>query len=425
MNTPPLLCVPGLLALAALAAFPSQARAQVFISHANPLSSGTTAVSEYSSTGTLLDPTFTTDGDEDVAVSGSFLYTLDQDGTIGKYTLAGTPVATTLATASSGTYGFAIAGPDIFVSNLNLGTVEEYTTSGATVTKTLITGLTNVYDIDVSGSDLFVENSGVISEYTTSGVLVNANLITGILGSVVVVDGTNLYVDDAGGISKYTTSGGLVKADFISVPFVAGDLAVDGSDLLVGNGSTGTIAEYTLSGTLVNPSFASGLDLDTGIAVVSNVPDGPWNAAPLFGAAALALALVRRRRGRLRRRPPYSGLPALGRPLGQPDPEFADLGRGAQGEKLVARLEDLVGARIKDPRRVALDPGDLHPVVLGGRDVARVRPAAALQSGTVSDSIRTSSNRESVSRWPETVARKRWPAWTCSIVPTRRTLSRG
>lgn len=174
----------GLLALAALALLQTRTHAQVFISHG--------VVSEYSPSGTLLNATFTSDGDEDVAVSGSFLYTLDSGGNIGKYTLSGTPVASTLATASAGSYGFAISGSDIFVSNLDLGTVEEYTTSGTTVTKTLISGLSGVYDIDVSGSDLFVENNNVISEYTTSGTLVNADLITGIVGSVVVVSGSDL-----------------------------------------------------------------------------------------------------------------------------------------------------------------------------------------------------------------------------------------
>jgi hypothetical protein len=295
MKIPALRCTRGLLALAALAALQTPTHAQVFISHSNPLVAGTAAVSEYSPSGTLLDATFAPDGDEDVAVSGSFLYTLDSAGNIGKYTLSGATVASTLATASSGTYGFAVSGSDIFVSNLALNTVEEYTTSGATVTQTLITGLSGVLDIDVSGSDLFVENSGVISEYTTSGALLDADLITGIVGSEVVVNGSDLYVDDVGGISEYTTSGALVKADFIPGPFIAGDLAVDGSDILVGNGTTGTVAEYTLSGALVNPSFATGLGLDTGIAVVSTVPEGPWNSLPYLGAAAFALLLVRRR----------------------------------------------------------------------------------------------------------------------------------
>jgi hypothetical protein len=291
MKTPSLRCtrsVRGLLALAALAALQTRTHGQVFVGHG--------VISEYSTSGTLLNPTLIPDGDEDVAVSGSDIYTLDFEGTIGKYTLSGTPIASTLVTASPGAYGFAISGSDIFVSNDVLNTVEEYTTSGGTVTKTLISGLSGVYDIDVSGSDLFVENSGVISEYTTAGTLVNADLITGIIGSVVVVNGSDLYTDDAGGISEYTTSGALVQADLIPVPFVAGDFAVDGSDLLVSNGTTGTVAEYTLSGTLVNPAFITGLGFTTGLAVVNNVPEAPWNAAPYLGLLTLGFALMRRRR---------------------------------------------------------------------------------------------------------------------------------
>jgi hypothetical protein len=278
----------SLLALAALAALQSRAPGQVFVGHG--------VISEYSNSGALLDPTLVPDGNEDVAISGSTLYTLDNDGTIGKYTLSGTPIASTLVTASAGAYGFAISGSDIFVANDALNTVEEYTTSGATVTKTLISGLTGVFDIDVSGSDLFVENNGVISEYTTSGTLVNADLITGIVGSVVVVNGSDLYTDDAGGISEYTTSGALVKTDLIPVPFVAGDFAVDGSDLLVSNGSTGTVAEYTLSGASVNPTFITGLGFTTGLAVLNTVPEGPWNSLPLMGLVVAAFVLIRRRR---------------------------------------------------------------------------------------------------------------------------------
>jgi hypothetical protein len=291
MKTLPLRCsrsVRGLLALAALAALQTRTHAQVFAGHG--------VISEYTNSGTLINPTLVPDGNEDVAVSGSTLYTLDNEGTIGKYTLSGTPINSTLAVASPGAYGFAISGSDIFVSNDALNTVEEYTTSGATVTKTLISGLSGVYDIDVSGSDLFVENSGVISEYTTSGTLVNADLITGIVGSVVVVSGSDLYVDNASGIGEYTTSGAIVNADLIPVPFVAGDLAVDGSDLLVSNGTTGTVAEYTLSGTLVNPTFITGLGFTTGLAVINNVPEAPWNAAPYLGLLTLGFALTRRRR---------------------------------------------------------------------------------------------------------------------------------
>jgi hypothetical protein len=286
----------SLLALAALAALQTRAHGQVFISHYVSPSSSQGVVSEYSASGTVLNPALVPDGDEDVAISGSNLYTLDNDGTIGKYTLSGATVAATLATASSGAYGFAVSGSDIFVANDVLNTVEEYTTSGATVTKTLISGLTGVIDIDVSGSDLFLANNGVISEYTTAGVLVNPTLLSGIVGSVVVVSGSDLFVDNAAGIGEYTTAGATVNADLVPGPFVPGDVAVSGSDLLVGNGTTGTVAEYTLSGALVNPSFASGLNLDTGIAVLNSVPEGPWNSLPLLGLVVAAFALVRRRR---------------------------------------------------------------------------------------------------------------------------------
>jgi DNA-binding beta-propeller fold protein YncE len=84
--------------------------------------------------------------------------------------------------------GFGAAHADnIFVTNQGQGngTIGEYTTSGATVNASLVTGLSNSYGIAVSGSDLFVTNvtganSGTVGEYTTSGATVNASLISGL-----------------------------------------------------------------------------------------------------------------------------------------------------------------------------------------------------------------------------------------------------
>jgi hypothetical protein len=44
-------------------------------------------------------------------------------------------------------------------------------------------------------------------------------------------------------------------------------IAVSGADLFVANATTGTIGEYTTSGTLVNAALITGLDNPSGIAL--------------------------------------------------------------------------------------------------------------------------------------------------------------
>ncbi len=61
------------------------------------------------------------------------------------------------------------------------GTIGENSTSGATVHASLIAGLNDTYGSAVSGSDIFVSNyaSGPSRKNTTSGATVNASLVSG------------------------------------------------------------------------------------------------------------------------------------------------------------------------------------------------------------------------------------------------------
>jgi hypothetical protein len=222
-----------------------------------------------------------------IAVSGSDLYVLSEDGTIGEYTLGATPGTITSSTpslitpfnpmTSTGTpgagynsFGLAISGPDLFVVNSDRDPgqdfISEFNTSGASVNPSLITGLTNDNYIAIAGSDLFESNfngvSPTVGEYTTSGGTVNANLIS------------------AGG------------------SFDGGGLALSGSDLFLVNdasstsGGYGTIAEYTLSGTmatLVTSDLITGLNgpEDIVIADIAAVPEPSTWAMMFVGLLAL------------------------------------------------------------------------------------------------------------------------------------------
>jgi hypothetical protein len=147
------------------------------------------------------------------------------------------------------------------------------------VQKSLITGLHIPTLLATRGSDLFVLDtngvtSNVIGEYTTSGATINANLIN--LGNQVAiggfaVSGTDLYISAQNVITKtafinrYTISDATINASWITGFDNSGALAVSGSNLFLctGNG----VVEYTTSGTLVNPTLITGLNLAGGIFV--------------------------------------------------------------------------------------------------------------------------------------------------------------
>jgi hypothetical protein len=279
----------GLISIGAFGLLHTNALGQIFVANG--------VVGEYSNSGATINSALIPDGNEDVALLGSRLFTLDTTGTIGEYTTSGAVINASLISGPADAYGFAVSGSDIFVANSVLGTVAEYTTSGATVNSSLITGLSSFVDIDVSGSDLFVANNGNISEYTTSGTLINADLVSGIIGSVVVVSGSNLFVSNSNGIGEYTTSGATVNASLVSGPFTPGDVAVSGSDLFVGDGGTGIVSEYTTSGALINPALITGLPGTVGLAIEGSatVPEGTFNYAPFLAVAFVGFAMIRRK----------------------------------------------------------------------------------------------------------------------------------
>jgi hypothetical protein len=100
----------------------------------------------------------------------------------------------------------------------------------------------------------------------TSGATVNASLVSGsgegLHGPLgVAVSGSDFFVANysTGTIAEYTTSGTLVNASLITGLSNPSDVAVSGSDLFVAEETSGTVGEYTTSGDVVNASLVTGL----------------------------------------------------------------------------------------------------------------------------------------------------------------------
>lgn len=153
---------------------------------------------EWNTSGTLIDtiplPGTTANGETTYVIpsvvgsSGSDIF-LVYGTTLSEWTTTGTVVNASLITGLAG--GVAVFGSDIFVGNSAAGShesgtdyVSEYNTSGTLLNPSLVTGLTEPGEIAVSGGNLFVESQGgpsteVIGEYTLAGAPVNTSLLSG------------------------------------------------------------------------------------------------------------------------------------------------------------------------------------------------------------------------------------------------------
>ena len=91
------------------------------------------------------------------------------------------------------------------------------------------------------------------------------------------LSGSNLYVEqfisipaalsEQDTIAEYTTSGAVVNPTLISGLANPDGIDFSGSNLFVANNAFGTIGEYTTSGASINPSLISGLGHPHNIAV--------------------------------------------------------------------------------------------------------------------------------------------------------------
>ena len=156
-----------------------------------------------------------------LAVSGSNLFVLSpgatyNTGTLSVYDAASeAPVNAPLLTGLVDPGSVAVSDSNIFIMGGSDGEIDKYTLSGTLVSPSIVSGIVLAYGMVVVGSDLFVLNNQRISEYTTSGVPVNLNLVTGLPDTVgITASGTDLFVtkfNSTGSIAEYSTSGALVE----------------------------------------------------------------------------------------------------------------------------------------------------------------------------------------------------------------------
>ena len=258
-----------------------------------------------------------------LVISGDDLFVTNETvggiGSIGEYTTSGAPVGTgTLVTGLSYPAGLAISGSDLFVVNTGNASVGEYTTSGSTVNASLISSLVNPWAIAISGNDLFIAsdsgpNNGTVKEYTTSGAFVATVLTHLDYVYAIAISGSDLFVDNtaagqigSGSIGEYTLSGSTVNASLITGlnQFLTPGIAVFGSDLFVGDnngnaGSQSAISEFTTTGGTLNLSLVTTNQISPSAIVV--VPE-PRAWAFLATSAGLFLVFRAGRGNRMLRR---------------------------------------------------------------------------------------------------------------------------
>jgi hypothetical protein len=299
--------------VAMIAGVPLRAtQAQMFIANEGSsefFSNG--SIGEYTLSGTPINASLITGlaAPSAICIVGSDMYVLlsgaNGAGGIGEYTLTGQPVNPDLVTGLNSPAGMVIVGSDIFIGDYYNSGMSEYSLTGAPVHVPLVKNVGFPTCVAVLGSDLLLAAGSGVNEYTTSGTLVKANLFSDPQGTnALAVSGSDIFVgqDDNDTVGEYTTSGTLVNNDLVNVTggvFLNG-MTIVGSDIYVTNAITpfepagNTVGEYTTSGGTVNSTLISGLQYPAGLAII--VPEPVSVAMLALGGAA---CFMRRRRGTL------------------------------------------------------------------------------------------------------------------------------
>jgi hypothetical protein len=318
------------LSAVALWTLPLRARATLFVG-----STDTGSVGTYTNSGAPINPSLISGLGfvGDIAIAGDRVYVLSSPGInqpikVGVYKTSGEPINASLFSLELDVSPSAIAvsGSNIFIgTDENHGTVRQYSTAGALLNPALITDLQPSFDhpffgdMVISGGNLFVASWGsdngltylsTVGEYNLDGVPVDADLITfrqGIATALAVSDSTilvrnstNVEMPGIDSIAHYTTSGALVDPSFITGLTDPSGIAISGNDFFVAGGAIigGVVGRYTLSGEPIDPTLITGLGFPS-IAVSgpsSGVPESLltlWLALPLAGL--FAGARLRRR----------------------------------------------------------------------------------------------------------------------------------
>jgi hypothetical protein len=106
----------------------------------------------------------------------------------------GAAINSSLVTGLSVPMFIAVAGNDLFVTDIILGTVAEYNaTTGALVNASFISGLLDPTGLTVAGGDLFVVSDGTAALGYTYGTIGEYDATTGAAVNAALVNETNPY----------------------------------------------------------------------------------------------------------------------------------------------------------------------------------------------------------------------------------------
>jgi hypothetical protein len=281
-----------LVTCTALLAMPKRADAQVYVSQFI-----TGIVSEYDEkTGDVINAGFITGlaGPNVIIRSGDTLFIAEVfnpdpngvGGVVGKYDAkTGSAISQSFITGTDFVpVGLALSGDTLFVASAGVGTIEgtigKYDAkTGKAIDTSFITGLPAgpvgevIFGLGLSGDNLFVTNN-------QDNALIEFNAKTGkAIGSPVDVAtpygigfyGGKIFVasEESGTIAEYTRTGELINANFITGLGQPFQIAIVGDTLFVADGSAATVGKYDAkTGAAINAAFISGLFTEpVGIAV--------------------------------------------------------------------------------------------------------------------------------------------------------------
>jgi DNA-binding beta-propeller fold protein YncE len=198
----------------------------LFISNTGSGGTGQSFIGKYTSTGSTVNASLVTglSGAYGLAVSGNNLF-VTNDNKVGLYdATTGAAINSSLITTGlTGAFRIVLTADNLYVVSINGsdGIVGKYTLSGGIVNASLVSGLGLSYGMAVAGNRLYVTNylnpgAGTVGVYdATTGSAIDTSFITGLSGPLDITEyGGVLYVLHGGGISKYDSLTGTPMGTF-------------------------------------------------------------------------------------------------------------------------------------------------------------------------------------------------------------------
>jgi len=215
---------------------------------------------------------------EQVAIDNNGnVYVSNMGGTVSQYNSSGTLLNSSFITSGSSPLGMIIdSANNLYLVNRPSGTtgfVAKYAISNGSLSSSntsFITSLLGPQAIMIDSSNIlyisqtnnYGATTGFISKYTTSGTLVTASFISSLNNpnQMAIDSNKNIYIVLTGGnyIAKYSYSGSVISSTFIAFTSPMG-LAIDSyNNIYVSQySSTSLISKYSSTGAIITPTYAS------------------------------------------------------------------------------------------------------------------------------------------------------------------------